>query len=377
MKNTKYSFTMAEILISLTIIGVIAAITLPALIGNVNERAWDTQRRALHARMAQAIAMMPALNSFGEYDATWQEGSCSGTGYCNDSININKDTTAISFVTNGLAKVFELKNVCDHNHLSDCGLPESIKKTDNSTFLLPTKLSEFSEMFLKRYRSGQPAPNSNVLPNGVGMDSYAAGVETLNGESMLVLYNQRCLPQIDKSTVRQIISEYNNDSSWDHSMAIYKWMQQQSSFWNYFFVQSTMCVNFIYDLNGKKGPNKMYKDIGYITVFYPTDSEVVAPVFTKRVPRNPENSQSFNMPYNLAERACKQMDKNSRAANLSEGMAMTVNLNLYGTGEYGVGSWAGGEPPINEDYAWRSGEVHGWVFPQLKTETKKVSCVKR
>ena len=50
------AFTMAEILLSLTIIGVVAAITLPSLIGNINERAWNTQRKALHARMAQAIA---------------------------------------------------------------------------------------------------------------------------------------------------------------------------------------------------------------------------------------------------------------------------------------------------------------------------------
>ena len=109
MKSTKYSFTMAEILISLTIIGVIAAITLPALIGNVNERAWDTQRRALRARMAQAIAMMPALTGYGAYDANWQAGDCSAGNYCNDSITINNDTTALSFVTKGLAKVFELK----------------------------------------------------------------------------------------------------------------------------------------------------------------------------------------------------------------------------------------------------------------------------
>ena len=32
------AFTMAEILLSLTIIGVVAAITLPSLTGNINER---------------------------------------------------------------------------------------------------------------------------------------------------------------------------------------------------------------------------------------------------------------------------------------------------------------------------------------------------
>ena len=55
-------FTMAEILLSLTIIGVVAAITLPSLTGNINERTWNTQRKALYARFSQAIALLPALN---------------------------------------------------------------------------------------------------------------------------------------------------------------------------------------------------------------------------------------------------------------------------------------------------------------------------
>ena len=74
MKN--YAFTMAEILLSLTIIGVVAAITLPSLTGNINERTWNTQRKALYARMSQAIALMPALNGYG----TLKEESSSGAG---------------------------------------------------------------------------------------------------------------------------------------------------------------------------------------------------------------------------------------------------------------------------------------------------------
>ena len=34
----------------------------------------------------------------------------------------------------------------------------------------------------------------------------------------------------------------------------------------------------IYDLNGSKGPNTVGKDIGFMTILYPTDSVVVAPV---------------------------------------------------------------------------------------------------
>ena len=56
---------MAEILLSLTIIGVVAAITLPSLTGNINERTWNTQRKALYARFSQALPLMDALNGYG------------------------------------------------------------------------------------------------------------------------------------------------------------------------------------------------------------------------------------------------------------------------------------------------------------------------
>ena len=82
------AFTMAEILLSLTIIGVVAAITLPSLTGNINERTWNTQRKALYARFSQAIALMPALNGYG----TLTEDSSSGAS---DAV----DTAAETFIT--------------------------------------------------------------------------------------------------------------------------------------------------------------------------------------------------------------------------------------------------------------------------------------
>ncbi len=47
---------------------------------------------------------------------------------------------------------------------------------------------------------------------------------------------------------------------------------------DYYFVMPKICVNMVYDLNGTKGPNTVGKDIGIMTVLYPTDSVVVAPV---------------------------------------------------------------------------------------------------
>ncbi len=92
------AFTMAEILLSLTIIGVVAAITLPSLTGNINERTWNTQRKALYARMSQAVALMPSLSGYG----TLTEESSSGA---DDAV----DTAAETFITSGLSKVLKNK----------------------------------------------------------------------------------------------------------------------------------------------------------------------------------------------------------------------------------------------------------------------------
>ena len=104
------AFTMAEILLSLTIIGVVAAITLPSLTGNINERTWNTQRKALYARFSQAIALMPSLNAYG----TLTEGVDSS-----GSTVVTEDTAAETFVTKGLAKVLKINNICENEHLQD------------------------------------------------------------------------------------------------------------------------------------------------------------------------------------------------------------------------------------------------------------------
>ena len=98
---------MAEILLSLTIIGVVAAITLPSLMANINERTWNTQRKALYARMSQAIAMMPQIAGYGTLTVTTDE----------DGSTTVTDTATESFLTEGLSKVLKINNICDNAHL--------------------------------------------------------------------------------------------------------------------------------------------------------------------------------------------------------------------------------------------------------------------
>ena len=163
-ENQRCAFTMAEILLSLTIIGVVAAITLPSLTGNINERTWNTQRKALYARFSQAIALMPALNGYG----TLKEESSAGAS---DAV----DTAAETFVTAGLSKVLKINNVCDHEHIQDCGIAEKITTLNGSIIETPVKMSELNS----KMRSGSAYGSFSLI------DTNAAAFETANGESIL------------------------------------------------------------------------------------------------------------------------------------------------------------------------------------------------
>ena len=123
---------MAEILLSLTIIGVVAAITLPSLTGNINERTWNTQRKALYARFSQAIALMPSLNGYGTLTED-ESGSI-------------EDTAAETFITSGLSKVLKINNICDNDHLEDCGIPSKMTDVLGSQINVPKKISELNSL---------------------------------------------------------------------------------------------------------------------------------------------------------------------------------------------------------------------------------------
>ena len=57
MKNSKKGFTLAEVLVTLTIIGVIAALTLPLLMGGTNTASFKTGYKKAISVLSQAIMM--------------------------------------------------------------------------------------------------------------------------------------------------------------------------------------------------------------------------------------------------------------------------------------------------------------------------------
>lgn len=331
-KNRKFggkcfAFTMAEILISLTIIGVIAAITLPSLRANINEKTWATQRKALYSRMSQAISMMPALNGYGEYVGSWSA----------DSVSVTTDTAAQAFVTDGLSKVLQLKNICDNENLKKCGLPDRIKAMDNTNVVFPTKLSELNEGFTTTLiESNNPKlnPQSHI-------DTKAAALETINGESIAVFYNPYC---VSKDVVFATGGR--------------------------FYPYPYMCADFVYDLNGKKGPNKMGKDIGFITALYPVDSEVVAPM--------PDDKfvTSNGTGWTGAISQCNQKEKAARLPNYDETFSILINKSFVGNNLTSGYAWT--STPSDETRAW--GYVWAanflYIFPKSNNPGRNICILK-
>ena len=314
------AFTMAEILLSLTIIGVVAAITLPSLTGNINERTWNTQRKALYARFSQAIALMPALNGYG----TLTEG---------DSSTSAVDTAAETFITSGLAKVLKINNICDNEHLEDCGIPLKFTTLtgSNAYSSFPRTLHDFNSMFNSSYIN---CANS-ITYTYSQLNTKAAAFETANGESILTYYNPNCQSAMNETSM--------------------------------YYTQPKMCANFVYDLNGSKGPNTVGKDIGFISVLYPSDSIVVAPI--------PILYDSNPVAFEDASAQCKNFDSESRIPNKDEYAALFYNRDLIGVDTERYCYWTGS--PFSSTQAWHFCFSTGYAAPYSKTAGYKVRCVKR
>ncbi len=317
---------MAEILLSLTIIGVVAAITLPSLTGNINERTWNTQRKALYARMSQAIALMPALNGYGQ-GATTSE---------------TKSIATQTFLTDGLSKVLKINNICDNKHLADCGIPSKITDFNGSQLAsVPDTLYNLNSAF-SYYKVFTNSAGGTYTHSVTVADVDAGAFETISGESIIAYYNPACTADID---------------------------EQRSNGEKLNYAQKSMCVNFVYDLNGSKGPNTVGKDIGFITVMYPSDSNVVAVS-----PYGSLSGQGGD--FSAANRLCKERYGEGRAPNYDEGAAVFVNKKFLGSSLPEI-LWT--TSSCDSGKAWRVSTAIGYRNCTTKAELRGMSlyCIRR
>ena len=178
-------------------------------------------------------------------------------------------------------------------------------------------------------------------------DTKVAAFETANGESVAVFYNPICKTDI-LDYANAII--YSDDTP-----------GAKNTF-------PSWCVNFGYDLSGKKGPNTYGKDIGSISVFNPTDSFIVGGILD-------DISYSSLHPKTFEEAFvyCKSLGEEYRLPTITEWMGFAVNnlfLNIPVT-------WYWSSQRKSATFAYAMYPSYG-VRRYFSNETMfKVKCIKR
>ena len=237
----KKAFTLPEVLLTLVIIGIIAAIVIPSLMSDIYDKAWETKRAALFARITNAITSMETVSGYvGEESA-------------DDETKTQNTDASLVFVVQALSKTYKIKNICAPSQIDKCFNDYSFFDLNGNQKTLPLTF--------------QDAIGSGFKHEKRFNDLKATGIETLNGEKIMVYYNPYC---------ENLPSTLSNNSK-----SIYFVSQIKPS---------PLCVNFIYDLNGEKKPNQVGRDVGAISVFKEfgnNNIKVVSPPY-KEVPKQRE-----------------------------------------------------------------------------------------
>ena len=159
--SRKVAFTLAEVLITLAVIGVVAAITMPILVQNVQSRIKEKRIENIHQKLSKATDKMAVQSGLTGYGST------------------------MDFVQE-LSKHVKLAKICDNNNLSSCWPVKEVNlKEDGKTW-------EISK-----------TKNAKTLKiaNPDGWDD-TVGVITADGTSMILSYNKNCDFDIDTTGLK-------------------------------------------------------------------------------------------------------------------------------------------------------------------------------
>ena len=218
------AFTLAETLITLGVIGVVAAVTLPTLLTNVQDRVRQEQVRTVKYKFTKATEKMNSLGKIGEYPTT------------------------MDFV-NELKKHMTIAKVCDSSKLNECWPSQTITAySGNSTTPQTVNVSTITN-----------GTELKALANTTA-ETATVGIITGDGVPMILVYNTNC-------------------SGFDETKQ-YTWsVENGKPVTN----ATTNCVSAIFDINGAKGPNKIGTDVrtlnsifgaANLTGYAPADMEI-------------------------------------------------------------------------------------------------------
>ena len=203
----KIAFTLAEVLITLGVIGVVAAITMPMLITNINERVNSERQANIVYKITQAMEQMRAHGKLTRY------------------------STTEAFVDE-LQKYLKITKRCDADHIAECWPTDTVIKSDET-----------------EYNIADAKTGENL---SLTTDTNNVGLILADGGSLILNWDPTFsgLDVGDKVIASSIVLPVGNNKS-----KVYEYT-----------TSVTAPVAFITDVNGKRGPNSetingKYKDI--------------------------------------------------------------------------------------------------------------------
>ena len=148
LTSKKAAFTLAEVLITLAIIGIVAAMTIPTLVANYQTRAWSTSASVFERKLEEALRQMNTQQVLAGYKST------------------------ADFV-NALGKYFKINKVCPNNDLMSC----------------------FEDKVY--WGANEEEVDMTVIKNAKNFgqedwDTETIGVQFANGTTGLIAYNPDC-----------------------------------------------------------------------------------------------------------------------------------------------------------------------------------------
>ena len=175
-KNKKEGFTLAEVLIALVIIGVVAAITVPTIVANSNEKALKAALKKNHSILEQALRKYYIDNGIN----LGADGETSNILYIQNNFFYKYFNVACSGTDCDLKNVAKEYRTYDGKYKADVRIIDSSFKlilNDGTLLEYSTGNSRYKTMYLFIDVNG---PYKN--PNQIGKDTFLYQIFYENGK---------------------------------------------------------------------------------------------------------------------------------------------------------------------------------------------------
>ncbi len=202
----KQGFTLAEVLITLGIIGVVAAMTIPTLVADYQKRTYDTAATTFERKLGEALKVMNSQSALAGY------------------------ATTEDFVQE-LSKHFKITKTCANDKLMECFEEEVFWGSGNVT----PETVDMSKIKTSKNFGQKDWQQTNVV-----------GVQFASGVSALIAYNKDA---IQDPVSNQIVTISGSSNGKSGSVTL-----------------GTDALAILYDTNGAKSPNQSTKDLRGINV---------------------------------------------------------------------------------------------------------------